>query len=498
MEITANCTCRAPFARGLYGIVTVLDPPLDVLQHDDRVVHDEADGEDQREQREDVEREARRRDPRAGAQQRDGDGHGRDQRGADRGQKDEDHGDHDADRDGERHEDAADRVADVGRVVGRDFERGAVRQIAADVVERRAHRGRDTHRVRPRLAQDVQADGRDAVGAEVAVVILDPQLDIGHVAKTDEVAVSVSDDQFLEFRRVVQTRLCAQQKGPRGGFDLAGRQLDVVLPQRLSDFLDRHAAPGHRVGVEPDPHRVGALAGKTDAGDALNGLEAVHHVAVGVIGQLRRGERLARHREADHRIALGVVLRDLGFLGGFGQVGGDRVDRRAHVRRGLIDVAPGVERDHRAASAELRLGGDRVNPRHSGDRPLDQRRDLRVDDARPRAHIGHADSHLGRVDVRQLPDRHARQPGDAENHDQDAGDRCEHRTAKAEFGQVQFSASSVAPSSSTLTGSPSESVSKPVVTTRASPERPSTISVRPSRWIPMLTSARAATPPSRT
>ena len=57
--------------RGRFGVEPVGDPPLDVFQHHDRVVDDDADRQHQAEQREVVQAEAQQRHDRERADQRD-------------------------------------------------------------------------------------------------------------------------------------------------------------------------------------------------------------------------------------------------------------------------------------------------------------------------------------------------------------------------------------------------------------------------------------------
>ena len=80
------------------GVMPERDVALDVLDHDDRVVDDDADGQHHAEQRQRVEGEAERRHDRAGADQRDGDGDDRDERRAPALQEDQDDEDDENDR----------------------------------------------------------------------------------------------------------------------------------------------------------------------------------------------------------------------------------------------------------------------------------------------------------------------------------------------------------------------------------------------------------------
>ncbi len=172
-------------ARGLLRVVTFFHPPLDVLEHNDGVVHHEADGEDQREECQDVDREANDRNPRAGAKKRDGNRHSRHDGRADGGEEEVDHRDHDRHRDGERRQNLPDRVSDEVGVVRRDPKLGATRKRRRNRLDFVVHGGRDGQGIGRRLPEDAETDGGLAVGAKVAVVALGPDLDAGDVAERD-------------------------------------------------------------------------------------------------------------------------------------------------------------------------------------------------------------------------------------------------------------------------------------------------------------------------
>ena len=84
--------------RRLEGRHALLDVAHDVLQHDDGVVDDEADGERQAEQRDVVDREAERVHRAEGRDERDRHGDARDEGRRQAAEEEEDHQDHEADR----------------------------------------------------------------------------------------------------------------------------------------------------------------------------------------------------------------------------------------------------------------------------------------------------------------------------------------------------------------------------------------------------------------
>ena len=77
--------------RGVERRQALLDVAVDVLDHDDGVVDDEADGQHHGEEREEVERVAEREQHRADADQRQRDGHDRHQHRAERAEEEQDH-----------------------------------------------------------------------------------------------------------------------------------------------------------------------------------------------------------------------------------------------------------------------------------------------------------------------------------------------------------------------------------------------------------------------
>jgi hypothetical protein len=119
--------------------LAALDPALDVLEHDDGVVDDDADRQDEGEQGQHVDGEAERVDADERADERHGDGHGRDHGRPCRGEEDEDHEHHEHHRDEERVEHLADRFADEGGIIRAHHDLHAFGQSRADEVDLRAH-----------------------------------------------------------------------------------------------------------------------------------------------------------------------------------------------------------------------------------------------------------------------------------------------------------------------------------------------------------------------
>ena len=114
----------------------VLDVVHHRLDHDDRIVDDDADGEHEAEQREHVDREAEHREEDERADERDRHGHQRDQRRAPVLQEDEDDDDDEHDRLEQRVDDLGDALGDRQRGVERDEVFHVAREALLEIFHR--------------------------------------------------------------------------------------------------------------------------------------------------------------------------------------------------------------------------------------------------------------------------------------------------------------------------------------------------------------------------
>src|SRR5262249_12641437 len=97
----------------------------------------------------------------------------------------------------------------------------------------------------------------------------------------------------------------------------AGGGLDVLGADGALDVADGEATGGDGATVEPDAHGWGALAADLDAGDAVDGGEAVDEIALGVVGELERRDRLGSDAQPEDGFLRGVGLlhvRRISFL----------------------------------------------------------------------------------------------------------------------------------------------------------------------------------------
>ena len=320
--------------------------PVDVLEHDDRVVHHDADQQQQAEQRHLVERETEEEHRRDRAEQRHRDGGCDDQRRAEVAQEEPD--------DEGREQRAFDQVvlqrgddlADRRRVVRRNAQRHAGRQLrqylaletSADVVH-------ELHRVEVAHLHDADADGRLAVEAQHRAVVRERVLDLADVAQADRRAVRVADDHFAERLRAVELEVELDQVLVRAAHQETARHLHVLGTEGVADVLGRDTERGHPLRVHVDPDRPSTLAADVDLADAVDGLEPFLDHLSRVLVQLLRGA-VALQRKPHHGRCADLDLEHDGRVGIVRQLPQHLVDLRLHLGECDVDVLRQLEGQH--------------------------------------------------------------------------------------------------------------------------------------------------------
>ncbi len=170
----------------------------------------------------------------------------------------------------------------------------------------------------------------------------------------------------------------------RGGRlpEAARGHLDVLLAQRLHDVVGRQAARREAVGIDPEPHRVLALAEHHDVADARHALDRVLDVDVEVVAQEERVVRALLREHADRHDEPGRLLldRDAGRADLGGHAAERLIDAILHVDGGDVLIARHVEGDRDRRDAAVRAGGGHVeHALDAVDRLLERRRDRRLD-----------------------------------------------------------------------------------------------------------------------
>ncbi len=239
---------------------------LDVLDHDDRVVHEQADRQHQREQRQRVDRCSRtpraRRTCRAAPPARRcresascaSSAGTRTSRGSPARSP------RSASRSPARIETRMKRVLSTGNASampsGSDAASSVARALTASIVSQRVRAGREAHR---------HAGGRPAVQAALDLIAVGADLDARDVARrtTAPPSDALQDDVAELLGRAAggsarSPSRSAAASGTAGCCaDLAGRYLGVLRAHRVAHVGRRQVVRHELVGVEPDAHRVG-------------------------------------------------------------------------------------------------------------------------------------------------------------------------------------------------------------------------------------------------
>ena len=439
--------------RGVEGRHALLDMAIDVLDHDDRIIDDEADAEHEREKGQQVDRiaERKQRDHHADQRQRNGDD--RDEGRAKIAEKEENHDDHDRRRLDQGLRDLVDRRADeLGRVIG-DRRVEAARQLALDARHDRAHAVDHGEGIGFRRAVDADEHGLEPVEDGGRVRALGPEFDARDVAEAHQRVAVRGDHQLAEGLGAVERGQRVDADLGIVAFDLAGGGGEVVGGERGAHVIGRHAVRGHPRRIEPDAHGEHLTAQDLGIGDAVDRLQARLHDAGQIIGDLRGGHHVRIEREIHEGEALARLLDDDGIVGLARQEAAHLVDlgERVGHRPVGIGVEPEVEGDRRHILLRGRDQG--VDALAARDRLLDRRGDEALDHVGGGAGISGRDGdrrvrRLRKLADLQLVPRHA-----ADEQDEQADDRRQHRPADEEVGEgVHLSAITVSASRAAAAG----------------------------------------------
>ena len=298
---------------------TFLDVAEDVLQHHDGVVHHQADGQHERQQREGVDAEARKGHERKHANQADGNRDQRDDRSPQCAQEQEHHQGHQRHGLGRGLVDRLDGAVDEHRVVVGDQEGDARWQVLLDQGHRFANPGRDAQRIGRGVSDDASGHRRQTVQADDGTLVRRALLDLGHVAQAHRMARGHLQRDLAELPLGVEVRTRRDVELPLLALDAPGRHFQVLPSQGVLDILHGQAVGGQAVLVQPDAHRELALAIDLHVGHARNGLQPGLDDAVDQVGDLQRRTVLAGEGQPDHREGVGLDLGDDGFLDAGGQ-----------------------------------------------------------------------------------------------------------------------------------------------------------------------------------
>ena len=477
---------RRPLERGLERRGAVLDVAGGVLDHHDRVVDDEARRDRERHEREIVEAVPEQVHDSEGADDREGNGHARDDGGRRAPQEEEQH--HHDERDGEHQGKlhVVHRRADRRGAVGQDLHLdrggqrgGELRQQPLDPVDH-------ADDVRARLALDVHDDGGYAVHPRRLLHVLGVVLHVGDVREADGRAVPIGDDQLPVVVAREQLIVGVDRVRLRGALEVALRLVDVRLRDRGAHVFEADLVGGERRRVRLDPHRRLLPAAEAHQADPRELRDLLREAGVGEVLHLRQRQRVGGERERqDRRVGRVRLAVDRRVREVARQVRGGRVDRRLHLLLGDVDaqLERELERDHRAPEGARRE--HLLETRHLAELLLERRRHRRRHDVGPGARV--EGEHLDRriVDLRQRRDRQLVVGDGAGQHDRRHEQRGGDRPQDEEPRRVHAAGFECVPSCSVsraCTSVPLRSLSTPSITTTSPAASPDSIaaSVRPA------------------
>ncbi len=497
---------EADLARALHGRferrLAVLEVLPDVLDHDDGVVDDEADGDAEGHQRQVIQAEVQRQHDRAGPQQRQGDHHAGDQGGAHVQQEQVDHQHHQHDGDQQRRLHVLHRRADGLGAVHQDVDLDPRRDAALEPGER---------------LQDV-VDGGDDVGAreladqqqhvlavlEVGVgvalsgehprpdlVVLHPEGGLADIAQPDRGPLAVADDQLVPRPGVQDLVVGVDGQALVRPVDGALGRVGGLRCDRLAHRIEPQAPGRHLARIQHDADRLFLLAADVHLADAGHARDLLGEDDVGVVVDLVERQGVGAQGQDQDRL-VGRVGLPHGRLRGQagGQLGAGGADRGLHLLQVVGDVLAELELDGDVGPTER---ADRRHLRDAGDqRELPLERGGDVGGHGLGAAAGQGGLHLdgGEVDVGQRRHRQHDVGDDADQQDRDGQKRGRDGPPDEGTGEVQAPAA-VFWTWAMRTREPFFRVIWPSITTMSPGWTPEVI-IDSSPWVPPTRTARTS------
>ena len=386
---------------------------LDVLDDDDGVVNEQADGEHGGEHGQGVDRVAEHREHAEGAEQHDRYGDGRDQRRAEVLQEQPHHEEDEDDGFDQRVDDFLDRDLDEGRRVVRDDVGDAVGEVLRQLLDLVLHALRGGQRVGTGGETDGDTGGRLAVVAADHAVRFGAEFEARDVAQIDLAAVGVGLEQdFAELLLGLQTterrdrRVQLLPGDCRRAAELAGRDLRVLRLDRRAHVGRGQLVTNELGRVEPDAHRV-LRAEHLRLTDAGNPAQRVLHVGDEIVGEVGLclvaflRNQCDQHQEVARRLGDLHALR----LHDLRQRRQRQLQLVLHLHLRDVRVGAGVERQ-RYRRAAVGIAGRRHVEQvvEAGHLLFDDLRHRVFERLRRGARVGGVDDDLGRRDRRILRD----------------------------------------------------------------------------------------------
>ena len=375
-----------------------------ILQDDDGVVDDHADGHGEGGQGDDVERAVGQEEVDEGGDEGDGDGEGDDDGGAPVAQEDEYHEDDEE----EGVEDGLGESVDgVDNLLGTVTDEGGLdvgRHGLHDTIHLGTHLTGNLHGVGASLLGDDEAGAVLTVDLLVEREVLDGVAHGGEVADEDLLAGHGGGHGDVGYLGALDVfAFDAHLVLLLAHLDGAGGEVEVVGADGVADLLKTDAVGVELLGVEVDVDVALGGTADGDIADAVDAVEFVDHVVlkdaveagVGLLG----GEAILQDRHGR-----GVELEDHGTADAVGQVVEEEVDIGTYVVEGLVDILAPFELEGDDGDVVLGGGGDVLQTVDAVERVLDNLGDIGLDVASVGAGVGGHDGDVGRVHLGHLVD----------------------------------------------------------------------------------------------
>ncbi|MPL75498.1 hypothetical protein SDC9_21322 [bioreactor metagenome] len=425
-----------PLHRGRDRFHPVLDMAVDVLHHHDRIVDHKADRQHHGQQREQVDRIAKRQQHRHHADERERDGDDRHQHRAQRAEEEQDH--HDDDRHGLA--DGLEHLVDRGRdLLGRVIDELDLHPVGQRVVDRRqlvAHRLRGVERVRRGRRREPDEGALTAGEGDDLARVVRGELNPRHVAQPHHLVAGGADRQRAEGLGRLQRRFQGDRLGDVDVLGLARRRQEVRGLDRRQHLGGGDVARSQLVGVDPDPHRVVRSADDADLGDARDRRHPRLDHALEVFGQLLGRHVRVDRRKVHQREGAPGALHDHRVIGFGGQLAAHLLHLRQHLGQGRVGVRTELHVDRHHRGRVHRGGGDVVDVLGRRHRLGDRCGDEALDQVRRGAGVGGGDRHHRLVDLGILPDRQVEIGLDAEQQHEGADHRRQDGASDEDFGEM--------------------------------------------------------------
>ena len=370
-----------------------------IFDHDDRVIHDEADGDRHGHQREVVERVAAQVHHAEGARERERHRDARDEGRPEAAEekKDDHHHERDADQEGELH--VLDGRADRRRAVAEQFQLHARRQPELRLRHRLADAiHRFDHVCIGLFENDEQHRGLQAVPAAEPVV-LHAVHDFRERTEQHGRPVFLREDEVLVLVRAEELIVAVNRVRRLVAVHAALRLVHVGLREKCAHVLKARSRRGERGGVHLHAHCGLCAAADHHLGHAFELAQPLADDLIRRLEDLAHGIRIRSHREHhDGRIRrVGFfVSRRRGEI--HRQIARRGIDRRLHVARRSVHLAREVKLHadrspaERAARSDFGDAGNlaEVSLERRGERRGDR---LRIRAGQARAHGDHREIH---------------------------------------------------------------------------------------------------------